>query len=97
MSSLTPNLTAHRLKEHVPTMTTQRNINTQALPCAVRSCVLALRAWLMSGGMQRSMATVGGLFGNDVSALTRPNAGLKFINGPGGQTTRMFVAGALLK
>ena len=81
-------------------MTTQRNINTLALPCAARtgawaarSCVLALRAWVMSHGMQRSMATVGGY----LSALTRPNAGLKFINGPGGQTTRMFVAGALLK
>ena len=71
-------------------MTTQRNINTLALPHAARSCVLALRAWLMSNGMQRSMATVGGY----LSALTSPNAGLKFINGPGGQTTRMFVAGA---
>ena len=71
-------------------MTTQRNINTLALHPAARSCVLALRAWLMSHGMQRSMATVGGY----LSALTRPNAGLKFINGPSGQTTRMFVAGA---
>ena len=89
-------------------MTTQRNINTQALPCAartgalaartgalaVRSCVLAVRAWLMSNGMQRYMAIVGGNACNYGSALTRPNAGLKFINGPGGQTTRMFVAGA---
>ena len=80
-------------------MTTQRNINTQALPCAARtgasaarSCVLALRAWLMGSGMQRSMATVG----DYLSALTSPKAGLKFINGPGGQTTRMFVAGAPL-
>ena len=79
-------------------MTTQRNINTQALPCAARtgasaahSCVLALRAWLMGSGMQRSMATVG----DYLSALTSPKAGLKFINGPGGQTTRMFVVGAL--
>ena len=78
-------------------MTTQRNINTQALPCAVRtgalaarSCVLAVRAWLMKSGMQRSVATVGGY----LSTLTSPNAGLKFNNGPGGQTTRMFVAGA---
>ena len=46
-------------------MTTQRNINTQALPCAARtgasaarSCVLAVRAWLMGSGMQRSMATI---------------------------------------
>ena len=80
-------------------MTTQRNINTQALPCAARtgasaahSCVLALRAWVMGSGMQRSMATVGGYLG----ALTSPKAGLKFINGPVGQTTRMFVAGAPL-
>ena len=80
-------------------MTTQRNINTLALPCAARtgasaarSCVLALRAWVMGSGMQRSMATVGGY----LSALTSPKAGLKFINGPGGQTTRMFVAGAPL-
>ena len=73
-------------------MTTQRNINTQALPHAARSCVLAMRAWLMNSGMQRSVATVGGY----LSTLTSPNAGLKFINGPGGQTTRMFVAGALL-
>ena len=80
-------------------MTTQRNINTLALPSAAhtgawaaRSCVLALRAWVMGSGMQRSMATVGGY----LSALTSPKAGLKFINGPGGQTTRMFVAGAPL-
>ena len=73
-------------------MTTQRNINTQALHHAARSCVLAMRAWLVSNGMQRSMVMVGGY----LSALTSPKAGLKFINGPGGQTTRMFVAGALL-
>ena len=80
-------------------MTTQRNINTQALPCAARagasaagSCALALRAWVMGSGMQRSMATVGGY----LSARISPKAGLKFINGPGGQTTRMFVAGAPL-
>ena len=73
-------------------MTTQRNINTQALLRAARSCVLAVRAWLMSNGMQRSMAQVGGY----PSTLISPNAGLKFINGPGGQTTRMFVAGAPL-
>ena len=91
-------------------MTTQRNINTQALPCAARtgasaaragasaarSCVLAMRAWLMGNGMQRSMANVGGNACNYGSALTSPKAGLKFINGPGGQTTRMFVAGAPL-
>ncbi len=71
-------------------MTTQRNINTQALHRAARSCVLALRASVMSSGMQRSMATVGGYR----SALTSPKAGSKFINGPGDQTTRMFVAGA---
>ncbi len=76
-------------------MTTQRNINTQAMPHASRSCVLAMRARLMKSGMQRSVATVGGDVGNNVSALTSQNAGLKFINGPGGQTTRMFVAGAL--
>ena len=73
-------------------MTTQRNINTPALTRAARSCVLALRAWVMSNGMQRSTATVGGY----LSALTSQKAGLKFINGPGGQTTRMFVAGAPL-
>ena len=72
-------------------MTTQRNINTQALHRAARSCVLAVRAWLMGSGMQRSMATVSGC----LSALTSPKAGRNFINGPGGQTTRMFVVGAL--
>ena len=71
-------------------MTTQRNINTLALPCAARSCVLAMRLGLVSNGMQRSLAKFGGY----LSALTCPKAGLKFINGPGGQTTRMFEAGS---
>ena len=68
-------------------MTTQRNINTLALPHAARSRVLALRAWLMtSSGMQRSKASG--------STAVGAKAGLNFINGPGDQTTRMFEAGA---
>ena len=67
-------------------MTTQRNINTLALPHAARSRVLALRAWLMTSGMQRSKASG--------SAAVGAKAGLNFINGPGDQTTRMFEAGA---
>ncbi len=64
-------------------MTTPRTFTTLALPRAARSCVRALPAFGRGYLMQRS------------SGGKSHKAGLNFINGPGDQTTRMFVAGAL--
>ena len=71
-------------------MTTPRTFTTLALPCAVHAGAWAARSCVRASGMG---------YGTYMQTARNPGgkcskAGLNFINGPGDQTTRMFVAGA---
>ena len=72
-------------------MTAPRTFTTPALPCAAHASAWATRPCVRASGMGDGMQrTIGSTVSGKLS-----KAGRNFINGPGDQTTRMFVAGAL--